>query len=49
MEWYIENLATNKKYYYGGYLDAVNDYYKLAERLGVYPAALVIKSKLVKY
>ena len=49
MKYYIYCKVTNKKYYYEGYLDAVNDYPKLAKRLGVYPSALIIKSKLVKY
>lgn len=42
MKYYIYCEVTNKKYYYEGYLDAINDFHKLAKRLGVYSCALVV-------
>ncbi|MBO7526325.1 MAG: hypothetical protein J6T74_00330 [Clostridia bacterium] len=48
MKYYIYCKQNKQKYYYEGYLDAVNDYRKLADRLGVYPCALIIGCDLDK-
>ena len=48
MKYYIYSKANNQKYYYEGYLDAVNDYHKLAKRLGVYTCDLYIGVELSK-
>lgn len=42
IKWYIENRTNGKKYYYNGYLEAVNDYHNLAKKLKVYPCSLII-------
>lgn len=48
MKYYIYSKIDNKKYYYESYLDAVGDYRKLAERLGVYSCDLYIGVELSK-
>jgi hypothetical protein len=48
MKYYIYSKVHNQKYYYEGYLDAVGDYHKLAERLGVYSCDLYIGVELSK-
>lgn len=48
MKYYIYSKIDNKKYYYESYLDAVSDYHKLAERLGVYSCDLYIGVELSK-
>lgn len=42
MKYYIYCKVTNEKYYYEGYLKAVNDFHKLAKKLNVYSCALTI-------
>ena len=43
MKWFIENQINKERFYFNGYLEAVNNYKNLAKELNVIPQALVIK------